>query len=867
MTLRRLFALLFLVAGATLSALGQNTVSLQGSGAPSGGCAFVMRYLDKSNGLEYGCPNGTWVLIGPGAAGTAAFNTLTAGTNSNAGTFTATSNTWDFSGATLFKISSGTHFNAVDPTDPTKILSLDLSNITTATTRTFSIPNANFTGIVPFTCTNQVATAVSALGASTCTTLTKAFTSGTFPADAHNLLSTTHGDTTAASAVRGDMIAAVGATPTWQRVAHSTATGGYWKWNGTDVVASTGAASGTGACTNQVVTTLNADGAPTCTTITNAYTSGTFTATAHNLLSAIHGDTTVGTVTRGATITGQGASPTWAILLKGLANQCYMMDPTGTDVIWGTCPGAGTIGGTGTANFIVKWTAPTTVANSLLSDDATTLTYTGTGGIKTSSTAAGSLAMQAGSNANTVTLSAPSGAITSNYTETLPTGVASGIWTQDAFGNISFANLTMNTSLPLTGGGSMTGTGATTLTFACPTCVRTDTINVYTAGPQDLDAQALTMQAANDTVTGTTVNLLAKLTNTGAIAAGTTDTTVPVYIVDSGAGKTGNAKLAIGGQEACKMDANASATEGFYVIASTTTAGECHAQSTPPSGVYVVGTLISNSTTSGATSVVNVTPHSTPLGTLNSYTFSGPGGIFGLTGGGPVTSGAISTALSTAGTSGGVPYFSNATTLTSSAALANHGAVIGGGAGAAPHTVTDGGSSGLCLVSGGASADPSFTTCPGGGGGGGNGGPNIGTAFTAQTSVTILGTTHGFGTKNLIVSCYDNASPANHIQPASYTVDGTSFNVVINFATAQTGYCVINGSGPPKYATTFTNQTSVTVAGTTHNLGTADLTIHVYDSATGTRTMIVPQSVAVNSTTFDVTVTFAVAQSGRIVIE
>lgn len=867
MTLRRLLAFLAFVTGVTLGGMAQNTVSLQGSGAPGGTCAFVMRYLDKTNGIEYGCPNGTWVLVGPGAAGTAAFNTLTAGANANAGTFSASGNTWDFSGATLFKVAGGTHLSVVDFTDTTKILALDLSNITTATTRTFSIPNANFTGIVPFTCTNQVATAVSALGASTCTTIDSTYTTGTFPPSGHNLLSTAHADTTPAVAVRGDMVAAVGATPTWQRVAHSVTTGGYWKWNGTDVVASTGAAAGTGACTNQVVTAENADAAPTCNTITSSYTSGTFTATAHNLLSATHGDTTTGTVTRGATITGQGASPTWAILAKGLASQCYMMDPTGTDVIWGTCPGAGTIGGTGTANFIVKWTAPTTVANSLLSDDATTLTYTGTGGIKTSSTVAGSLTMQAGSNANTVTLSAPSGAITSNYTETLPTGVAAGVWTQDAFGNISFSNLTMNTSLPLTGGGSMTGTGATTLTFACPTCVRTDTTNVYTAGPQDLNAQALTQQTANDGVTGTTVNFLAKLTSTGAIKIGTTDTTVPIYPVVSGAGTAGNAKLAIGGQALCTMDANASATEGFYVIASILTAGECHAQSTPPAGVYVVGTMISNSTTAAATATVNVTPYSTPLGTLNSYTFTGPGGIFGLTGGGPVTSGAISTALSTSGTSGGVPYFSNATTLTTSAALANHGAVIGGGAGAAPHTVTDGGSSGLCLVSGGASADPSFTTCPGGGGGGGNGGPNLGTSFTAQTSVTILGTTHGFGTKNLIVSCYDNASPANHIQPSSYTVNGTTFDVVVNFATAQTGYCVINGSGPPKYATTFTNQTSVTVAGTTHNLGTADLTVHVYDSATGTRTMIVPQSVAVNSTTFDVTVTFAVAQSGRIVIE
>ena len=71
----------------------------------------------------------------------------------------------------------------------------------------------------------------------------------TFTPWAHNLLSASHGDTSAGAAVRGGGIFAVGSTPLWTQVAHSAAAGGYWKWNGTDVVASTGAAAGTGACT------------------------------------------------------------------------------------------------------------------------------------------------------------------------------------------------------------------------------------------------------------------------------------------------------------------------------------------------------------------------------------------------------------------------------------------------------------------------------------------------------------------------------------------------------------------------------------------------------------------------------------------
>jgi hypothetical protein len=96
----------------------------------------------------------------------------------------------------------------------------------------------------------------------------------TFPPTAHNLLSTYHGDTTASAAVRGGAIFAVGATPAWTQIAHSTAAGGYWKWNGADVVASTGAAAGTGSCTNQAVTAENADAAPSCSTITSSYVDG-----------------------------------------------------------------------------------------------------------------------------------------------------------------------------------------------------------------------------------------------------------------------------------------------------------------------------------------------------------------------------------------------------------------------------------------------------------------------------------------------------------------------------------------------------------------------------------------------------------------
>lgn len=332
----------------------------------------------------------------------------------------------------------------------------------------------NYGGV---TCTNQVLASLTAAGAGGCHTVVSTDTSGTFPATAHNLLSATHGDTTASAAVRGGGIFALGASPTWTQVAHSSATGGYFKWNGTDIVASTGAAGGTGACsanqfettdnadaaptcaqpaysgisgtptleyqtvqdsggtpvtqaatikftgtavtstataagvttvtltagaggggctspgstnqllidngsggcsdlgslgttttvlhgnaagastygavvsadlnitgttcTNQVVTVISSAAAGTCTTITSAYTSGTFSATAHNLLSATHGDTTASSAVRGGGIFAIGASPTWTQLAHSSATGGYFKW-NGTDIVASTLAASGT---------------------------------------------------------------------------------------------------------------------------------------------------------------------------------------------------------------------------------------------------------------------------------------------------------------------------------------------------------------------------------------------------------------------------------------------------------------------------------------------------------------------------------------------
>ena len=98
-------------------------------------------------------------------------------------------------------------------------------------------------------------------------------------------------------------------------------------------------------------------------------------------------------------------------------------------------------------------------------------------------------------------------------------------------------------------------------------------------------------------------------------------------------------------------------------------------------------------------------------GTVTSVAQTFTGGLISV-GGSPVTSSGT-LALTVAGTSGGIPYFSGASTWASSALLAANSLMIGGGAGAAPATVTTGtgvltalgvntGSSGAFATQGGA---------------------------------------------------------------------------------------------------------------------------------------------------------------------
>jgi len=106
-------------------------------------------------------------------------------------------------------------------------------------------------------------------------------------------------------------------------------------------------------------------------------------------------------------------------------------------------------------------------------------------------------------------------------------------------------------------------------------------------------------------------------------------------------------------------------------------------------------------------------------GSVTSVAQSFTGGLISVAGTPITTSGTL--ALTVAGTSGGIPYFSSASTWASSAVLAASALMIGGGAGVAPSTTTTGtgvvtalgvntGSAGAFVVNGGVLGTPSSGT-------------------------------------------------------------------------------------------------------------------------------------------------------------
>jgi hypothetical protein len=69
------------------------------------------------------------------------------------------------------------------------------------------------------------------------------------------------------------------------------------------------------------------------------------------------------------------------------------------------------------------------------------------------------------------------------------------------------------------------------------------------------------------------------------------------------------------------------------------------------------------------------------------------------------------------------------------------------------------------------------------------------TTFAAATSVTVPGTTHQLGTAKLIAEIYDNGNPALVVEPDSILINPTTYDVLVKFATPQSGTVVLSAAG------------------------------------------------------------------------
>jgi hypothetical protein len=131
------------------------------------------------------------------------------------------------------------------------------------------------------------------------------------------------------------------------------------------------------------------------------------------------------------------------------------------------------------------------------------------------------------------------------------------------------------------------------------------------------------------------------------------------------------------------------------------------------------------------------------------------------------------------------------------------------------------------------------------GGGSGSGAPYLSTLIAGPDSTkTITGATHGFTTTALLVVVYDNATPRRSVL-VGWTVNSSTFDVVITFASPQSNYyVVINGGVGPQGAAGATGSTGA--AGSNGTNGTNGTNGLGYAPATSTTSL----AIATGSTTF-----------------
>jgi hypothetical protein len=138
------------------------------------------------------------------------------------------------------------------------------------------------------------------------------------------------------------------------------------------------------------------------------------------------------------------------------------------------------------------------------------------------------------------------------------------------------------------------------------------------------------------------------------------------------------------------------------------------------------------------------------------------------------------------------------------------------------------------------------------------------TTTLAQPWVTIPGTTHALEETYLFFQAYDSDDPSQAIEIGSLTVDPATKDVTVS-TTAPTSGTLLLCVGTPRYVQAFTNQTTVSVPGSVHGLGSAHLLHQVYDDSP-TPAAMAPGGLSLHHATGDVVLTFNAPQSGTLIL-
>ena len=361
---------------------------------------------------------------------------------------------------------------------------------------------------------------------------------------------------------------------------------------------------------------------------------------------------TVGTVSGNTTkfVTTTGA------LING---HCVGIDASGNFInSGGACGGSG---GTGTVTSV----GISVPGASIFGVTGSPVTISGTIGITTTGTSGGVPYFSSGSAISS------SAALTAN----LPV-IGGGAGSAPTVGTVSG-----NTTVFATASGALTNNH----------CVRADASgNIVDAGaacgPGTVTSVGFSVPGAS--IFGTTGT---PVTSSGTLGLTTTGNSggVPYFssasVVSSSAVLTANNPVIGGGAgSAPAVGSRSGSTTTFATTTGTLTSGHCAAFDGS-------GNLLDNGGPCG----------SGGSGTVTSVGLSVPGSsIFAVTGSPITVSGTLG--LTTTGTSGGIPYFSSASVVASSAALTANAPVIGGGAGTAPSVGTRSGNTTVFATTSGA---------------------------------------------------------------------------------------------------------------------------------------------------------------------